>query len=277
MAQEGLAEIHSHGLTHLDPDHQSWARAKDRLRDTRWYHEFYHVRNRRPVERGEQSYALSESRDRIHHGFGSYPLAFTPSGHKHGPDSDLLCFDAGYVLFSADYTGFLKKSFIIRNWKIRSLFLYLKEPSLFADRSGYPFIGIVHDYEVKNDLDHFNEIIERWRSVGVKRFLSINDLVASLGSTVEASVHLEAGTLDINLHLPTERISEGPFSELSGRELCLKINLPDKVTPLAAEMGISGGTLLSSDIDGYNAVMTIRLKSSESPAIRIHLPLVKGR
>jgi hypothetical protein len=276
LAQEGLAEIHSHGLTHLDPDHQSWARAKDRLRDTRWYHEFYHVRNRRPVERREQSYALSVSRDKIHDSFGSYPLAFTPSGHKHGPDSDLLSFDAGYLLFSADYTGFLKKNLIIRNWKIRSLFLYLKEASLFADRSGYPFIGVVHDYEVKNDFNHLNDIIEKWRSVGIRRFLSINDLVTSLGSTVEASVQLETGTLDIDLHLPTARISGGPFRELSGRELCLKINLPDKMIPLVTEMRVLGGTLLSSDSDVHNAVMTILIKSSGSAAIRIDIPFAKG-
>lgn len=275
LAQERLIEVHSHGLTHLDPDHKGWARAKDKNSDTRWYHEFYHVKTGRSVERREQSYALSASRDRILSHFGSRPLAFTPSGHRHGSDSDLLCIQTGYLLFSADYTAFPKNTFVVRNWKIRSVFLYLKSPTPFAASSGYPFIGVVHDYEIKNGLDRLSDVIEKWRVCGVKRFLSMNDLALSLCSTIDAQYDIQTSSLNLRLSLPTRPGGHDTFSELAGRKIQLRIVLPDNTMPLDTPMSVSGGTLVSCNKDAEGGIMTLLLESSESPAINIHLPVMK--
>jgi hypothetical protein len=277
LAQEGLIEVHSHGLTHLDTDHEAWASAEDKNSDTRWYHEFYHVKTGRPVERGEQSYALSTSKERILSHFGSRPLVFTPSGHRHGCDSDQLSIEAGYLLFYADYTAFLKKTFVIRNWKIRSVFLYLKNPSPFAARSGYPFIGVVHDYEIKDGLDRLNDLIEKWRVRGVTRFLSMNDLALSLCSTIDAQYDVEKSFLDLRLSLPTRPNAQDVFSELVGKKIQLKIILPDDTMPLGTPMSVSGGTLVSDNLDAESGIMTLLIESSESPTINIHFTVRKKR
>jgi hypothetical protein len=275
LAKKGLVEVHSHGLTHLAPDHRTWSSAKDRNKNAQWYHEFYHVKDRKVIEKEAQTNALSVSRDLILKDFGSLPLAFTPSGHRHGPDTDLLSFNAGYLLYSADYTGFYKKNLIIRNWKIRSVFLYLKNPSLFAVRSGYPFVGVVHDYEIKNGLDKFEKLIEKWTSGGVRKYLSMSTLIASLCSSMDARIDIGKSTLDLNIYMPTRPGDNKTFRELMGKEIPLKITWPDKMMPLDDKVNVSGGALLSSNQGSVNAITTLLIESAETPIIKVSLPFIK--
>ena len=114
------------------------------------------------------------------------PYAFTPSGHMHDRGCDILAHKAGYSLFSADYTGIAKDNLLIRNKKIVSLFLNFKEPTPFARESGYPVIGVVHDYEIKDDVANFVTIMDKWKQRGIQKFISLKDLIASLCATIES-------------------------------------------------------------------------------------------
>jgi len=243
-AEKGFADVHSHGLTHLDPDHKSWAKAKDRNKNTQWYHEFYHLKDGRSVESDEQKEAMAASRDKIFNLFGVSPLTITPSGHRHGDECDLLSRDAGYLIFSADYTGILKKNILIRNWKIPSLFLYLKSPSSFAFKSGYPFIGIIHDYEIKqHGVDSLIEVIEGWQSRGIRRFISLQELAVNLCVSVVGYWFENEKKFRILISAPAANGIENVFSKLPETKIKLRVIPPSGVEALADKLSIVGSNL----------------------------------
>jgi hypothetical protein len=198
---------------------------------------------------------------------------FTPSGHRHGPECDLLAHKAGYFLFSADYTGILKNNIIIRNWKIPSVFLYLKDPTSFASRSGYPFIGVVHDYEIKKGLDKFQEVIEKWRSTGIKNFVSMRDFTASLCIEVDAYYYAAESLMKIILTKPNYTTADIQTPDLRGAELHLRIVTPKGMVPVKNSILVSGATLVSSQFQNHNGDFGICLRLDNDPVAKITLPL----
>lgn len=272
LVEKGFADVHSHGLTHLDPDYKRWSKAEDRNKDTQWYHEFYHVKDGRPVKNEEQIEAMSASGDKILNLFGVSPLAFTPSGHRHDAECDLLARDAGYLIFSADYTGILKKNILIRNWKIPSLFFYLKDPTLFAYKSGYPFIGVVHDYEIKKGFEKFEDIIQQWCNNGVKRFISMRDLIASLCTSIDVYYHAAESLMKVVISLPQTR-TERLVSELVGAELHLRVILPERTVRIENLLSVSGANLLSVERLRDNDILEIAVKLTGDPNFAINVPM----
>ena len=149
LVEAGLVDVQSHGHTHLNPDHQTWAESANRHKSSTWYHEFYHVAKGRKICPDKQRHSMVTSRELIKNLFGLTPCALSPSGHRHDSICDVIARDVGYSLFSADFTGVCKPNILIRNWKIPSIFLFMKEPSSSALVSGYPSVAVLHDYELK--------------------------------------------------------------------------------------------------------------------------------
>jgi hypothetical protein len=63
------------------------------------------------------------------------------------------------------------------------------------------------------------------------------------------------------------------FSGLTGRKICLRIILPYKMIINENQLTISGGTLLLFEQEVHNSKVTILLRSSDDPVIRINFPL----
>lgn len=269
LIEKGLVDIHSHGLTHLDTDHKRWSEAEDKNTNTQWYHEFFHVKSGKKVHKNGQLQAMVSSRDKIKEFFGKTPCALTPSGHRHDSDCDLLAHNAEYMLFSADYTGILKKNILIRNWKIPSLFLYLKDPTPFASRSGYPFVGVVHDYEIKKGLKQFKDIIEKWNTNGIRKFISMQELTASLCISIAAYYFEVKSEMNVVLTLPNH-------SKMAGTKLYLHLQLPKKMPLLENLLTITGATLLSVHKSVNNYTVTVLIKLKRENTISISLPLSDG-
>lgn len=244
LVEKGIVDVHSHGLTHLDSDYVSWSEAKNRNKDTRWYHEFYRVKIGKEVNKDKQLYSMKVSRSQIKDLFGIAPFAFIPSGHRNSPNSDILSYACGYILFSSDFTGILKENVAIRNWKIPSLFLFLKDSSNFASKSGYPFIGVIHDFELKqHGIDSLYHVIRAWESKGIKRFISLKELAVNLCLTVEGFWLEREKKLQIQISAPLINGSENMIEQSQGTEVRLRVVAPQGINPTNNNISIVGNGL----------------------------------
>lgn len=282
LVEKGFADVHSHGLTHLDPDRGSWCKAKDKNKDPRWYYEFYHVKSGREVNKDEQIRAMMISREKIKKLFGEAPCVLTPSGHRTGSDSDLLAYACGYLLFSADFTGILKENMVIRNWNIPSLFLCLKDPSSIASRSGYPFIGVIHDYEIKQQgFDSLHNIIKGWQSKGIKRFISLQELAANLCFSVVGYWFEKERKFRIIISPPITSGIEDIFSQSRKIKIRLRVIPPLEEKTLTENLSIVGSSLtLVQPGDECFATNDIPLHSEaplESSSLKICLSVSSPR
>lgn len=223
----GAIDIQSHGLTHLLPDYKRWASSRDRTSNSRWYHEFYNVVDDRQLDSEPQLMAMMESRREIARLFESAPYVMTPSGHKHGQESDIEAFKAGFLIFSSDFTGYMIRNIIIRNSKIPGLFLLFKNPSSCFLQSGYPFVGVIHDVDLlQPGLKQLENIIHGWMKQGFKRIISLRELAASLCFCLKSWYSTCPATQKINVELPMAGKRASP-NHFAGTRIMLRVVLPE--------------------------------------------------
>jgi hypothetical protein len=270
LSRQQIVDVHSHGLTHLVPDHEAWAAAEDKRSDVRWYTEFYDTRQNRQIPGETQTHALAKSKKAIEELFHRVPAAITPSGHRHDSTCDILAHDAGYRLFSADYTGIFKERLLVRNWKIPALFLFYKDPTPSVARSGYPVIGVIHDDEIKGNLDRLCRVLDSWSEAGIERFISMNDLAAALSCSIHARYSKQASSITVDIDFSPAGGAAAPPAET---EMVVKIALP--LGSLCEPEGIQshGATVISVKPATQNAIsLLIRVHGSAS--VKIVIPVI---
>jgi hypothetical protein len=278
LVKGGHVDVHSHGLTHVNPDYQAWSQASDRRANYDWYHEFFDVPRKRQINKELQLHAMAASRQKVKKLFGVLPCTFTPSGHKHDTDCDLLAYSTGYSIFSSDYTGIFKQNRSIRNSKIPSLFLFFKQPSLFAAKSGYPIVGIVHDYEIKEGgLESFAQLIDSWRIKGVKRFISMRQFAASVCINIEARYERKESKLSMALNLPRRHEINPSDPKANAVDLVLRVMLPEDMTLFRNHIVCSGATLLSLEHSAQNAAARLFIKLNDDQGAEISLMTHKSK
>ena len=274
LVEEGLVDIHSHGRTHLTPDYDNWANAEGKINDAKWFHEFYHVKYGKKVPEHEQSQAMLISREKIHALFGQYPCVLTPSGHRHDAGCDLLARDAGYRLFSSDYTGILKDKIVIRNWKIPALFLYLKDPTRFVSKTIYPMVGVIHDYDIKQGLAGFENILDRWTSYGIGRFITMSTMTVSLCSSLEVSYDEKNSLIKLSFTPATCSPSQGSVAiKNESVEVHLRFMLPEKMVLNDKLLSLSDENIMSVKPSAVNHILNIMVILRKEQPFTLQLPL----
>jgi hypothetical protein len=271
----GLIDIQSHGLTHLLFDYERWARSRDRTSNSRWYYEFYNVVDDKSIDKETQTMSMTTSREEIARFFKSVPCVLTPSGHKHGHDSDIEAFKAGYLLFSSDFTSYKNRDIIVRNSKMPGIFLFFKNPNSCFLRSGYPFVGVIHDEDLsKAGLEQLENVILGWMSQGVKRIISLRELTASLClglkswfSTCPASLRIEADLPNIS--------KNGYPNHFAGTQILLRTILPEgyKLNSDSRVLPRDEHVLSLSTHD--DRIVQLILRSRENLKLELVLPLKK--
>jgi hypothetical protein len=274
LVKAGYVDVHSHGLTHLNPDYQAWSQASDRRANYNWYHEFFDVPRNKGINKDVQLQAMASSREKVKNLFGVLPCALTPSGHKHDENSDLLALDAGYSLFSSDYTGIIKRNRLIRNSKIPSLFVFFKQPSPFAAKSGYPIVGVIHDYEIKKKgHDSLWQVIEAWRAKGVDRFISMTQLAASLCISIDAQYEEKESKLSFTINLPRGTEIIPPVSKRSEVDVILRAALPEDMRLLRDNTFCSGAKLVSLEHSSQNGAAKLFIKFNDAQTTEVSLDM----
>jgi len=203
LVEDNVIDIQSHGYTHLTPKVSEWLRSSSIYSDPNWYFEF--AEPGPPDQSGSNnSYtSLKKSKVKIKELFGKRPIVFTPSGHKHQEHLDLMAFDTGYLMFSSDFLSYIKKNYVIRNWKIPAIFLPFKKPNNFARKTGIPFIGIVHDYELKElGIRHFHSLISAFNHRSKAKYMTLSELALHLCSEIESYLDTERKHMEIIIRFP---------------------------------------------------------------------------
>ena len=272
LVKKRLVDVHSHGLTHLVPDYAAWASATDKHTDMTWYTEFYHSKEGRPVSIEAQATAMERSKDKIEDYFNTNVAVLTPSSHKHDSESDVLAHAAGYTLFSSDYTGVIKRDLLVRNWKIPALMLYFKEPSASISAAGYPVVGVIHDYEIKQGLELFRSIINKWTTAGIRRYISLNSLAASLCSHIDARYSSQDSRIEMSITLPATAKSDRRLKFAAGADIRVKVALPEGSSYKEEPIEITGG-LLESVEQSTGGGLCLLVRVIDSQSITINVPL----
>jgi len=272
-SDEGLIDIHSHGLTHLVPDYDSWAKSGIENKDPKWYREFYHVKNDEKVDRGKQLYAMINSKKKIDSLFGVNSSVLAPSGHSHDEECDLLAYKSGYHMLSSDYTSYFRRDLVIRNWKIPGIFLYLKDPSPFSLKSGYPFIGIIHDYEIKEGIERFKNIINNWSSTGIKRIISLSDLTSLLCADISAVYSEKESNVEILIDLNGNVRESFRTKQPTSYKFSLRCIIPRNMTFSKNTLSISEGCLDSVTTNNFVTTMNLTIKNRSIASIKLPLSI----
>jgi hypothetical protein len=273
----GIIDIQSHGLTHILREHEKWALSQDRSRNSRWYYEYYNAVDDKPIDAASQMMSMSDSRQEIARFYESAPCVLTPSGHRHGDDSDIHAFRAGYLVFSSDFTSYKNKNIVIRNSKIPGLFLLFKNPNDCFSRSGYPFVGILHDRDLLNPgLKHLENVIHGWLRRGIKRVISLKDLTASLCLRLKSSYSPCPPTLRIEVELPAHDQGSAA-SNFTGTHIALQIVLPDGLSfDRDSEILSRDERVISYGIKNKRIIQLI-LQFGENYKYELTLPLLMAR
>lgn len=282
LVEKGLVDVQSHGWTHLDSDHKGWSKAKSRNKDTGWYHEFYRMKTGKEANRDEQLQAMKFSREKIKDLFGQVPAVFTPSGHQQSPNSDLLAYTCRYLLFSSEFMGIFKENIAIRNWRIPSLFLYFKNPSNFAAKSGYPFVGVFHDYEIKqHGVDSLRDVIKGWQSRGIKRVISLTELATNLCISVVGYWSHKEKKFRIIISAPTSYGKEEAFSKSDEIKIWLRVIPPCEAKMFNDYLSIEGRNLTvvpqGAECSPSNDIRIRSAASDENPSMRLCLSVSSPR
>ena len=273
----GIIDIQSHGLTHLLPEHEKWALSRDRSRNSRWYYEYYNAVDDKPIDAASQIMSMSASRQKIARFYESAPCVLTPSGHKHGDDSDIHAFRAGYLVFSSDFTSYKNKNMVVRNSKIPGLFLLFKNPNDCFSSSGYPFVCIIHDRDLLHPgLKHLEKVIHGWLRRGIKRVISLKELTASLCLRLKSSYSTCPPNLRIEVELPASD-QGGSASYFTGTHITLQIVLPEGLR-LDRNPEILGRDehVISYSIKNKRIIQLI-LQCGENYKYELTLPLLMAR
>ena len=166
---------------------------------------------------------------------------------------------------------------VVRNSKIPGLFLLFKNPNDCFSRSGYPFVGIIHDRDLLSPgLKHLEKVIHAWLRHGIKRVISLKELTVSLCLRLKSSYSSSPPTLIIEVELPANDKGSAA-SYFMGTQIALQIMLPERFS-LDTDAQILGGDehILSYGIKNKRIIQLI-LQCREVCKFELVLPLLLAR
>lgn len=185
-AAKGLLELESHGLTHITPNIAKWLEASDRYTNMDWFREFRCAAEGIEASDESQRHTLSESIRLLEEYFSRAPMVVTPSGHEQSENSETIAHHLGFKLFSGDYHSYQSDDFLIRNDKINAQFFEVSTASDCYRQSGYPVVGVFHDYNLKeHSLTWLQENLADWADKGKTRLMSLQELSGYLNSKLQ--------------------------------------------------------------------------------------------
>lgn len=238
LAHTGQVDIESHGLIHLEGNLNRWLHAKDRYTNPAWYiSEFRHVFDNRARSGIEQKKVLQESAKLINDFFSLSPSTVTPSGHEQSIDSERIAHDIGYKLFSSDINSILKDDVVIRNDKIKSIFFEITKATHCFSESGYPVVGVFHDYDIiKRGIDWLKGILKSWQEARIQRFITLRELASYLCSSIEVYLDEEKMHIEVDIS-KTGAVLNTPTSRyFSHNEMKICIQIPKEKKPRDIEI-----------------------------------------
>ena len=233
----GRLFVESHGLTHLDIDIDEWLKSKDKYSNRKWYREFRHVYKNSDVSKEQQYLHMKESAEKIRESFGQLPIVITPAGYEQSQDTEHIARRAGFRFFSSEYNSLLKKEIVIRNDKVPSVYMTHLKPDKDYSESGYPLVGVFHDYDIVNlGVTWLDNMIRKWKENGMEIFVPLEELASYLLASI-TGYELEDRVCFI-VDISDTGMSEDYLSEkyFSNHLMRISVKIPKQKIPIKVEV-----------------------------------------
>jgi hypothetical protein len=249
LQQRELVGIEMHGFTHMHPALDRWACSTDRYEAVGWYREFSAAaaaaRAATTGERGPLAQAATALRDR----FGCMPTTVVFPGEAFTEASLAAALDLGIELIGSYYLALRRGGRFC--WAQHVCAPYLDEADGAWLDAELPTVGYFHDRDVAiGGPEWFAGQLERWRAVGVRRFIDFRELAAAIAR---------------------------PFKLASDAAGCLVLSMADQgapalVRPQAIHLRTRHGTLAQAvTVEGAGGTASLPLTRSGQARGLVHL------
>jgi hypothetical protein len=184
-----LGDVELHGHTHMDPDLEAWAVARDRYDNVAWYREFGHAQAGSIGRGSSDHHPLELGLTALREAFDTLPTTLVPPGHECTNETVELAGRRGLSFISSERLALgVNGSFW---WCHHVLVPYLDGPESYWLRPGLPVVGFFHDHDLAtHGTSWMSTHLDGWQAVGMRRIVDFRELAAILARSV--SVRTEA-------------------------------------------------------------------------------------
>lgn len=226
LAQAENIDLQQHGHTHITPDVQRWVSAKDRDENSDWYREFLGTEQRPYVQRPwmEQQKIITSGKELMVSMFEQQPTIMVPPGHAISWDTSELCFKEGFLALSGRHLVLnLQNQARVTRWIDTTDII---DP--VSEHRNFPFVLVMHDRDLHlGGAEKIDQALAFWRSKGVKRMLSLTEMVSCLLSEPTVVCHLDEHGDPAKVVVRLKAMpSEHKGRVRDGLKLKIKLNLP---------------------------------------------------
>lgn len=226
-------DIQQHGFVHVNPG-DLWCRASDKHTDSEWGVEFYDLKGKKDISEEYQKIAIGEGYRRITSWFGMEPVVFVPPGLFVSSSTPAILKEFGYRYY---FDGFNLKKF--HNGDYLNLkfipVLPVKElewgvyPSYIRVFAYHPTILGLHDADFTYfGIKWFDRFLSGWKKEGIKRFISLRELVIMLSAEISAEYTGKGVKLKVYISGPVSPQNIRSKKFYRKEKIVLTLKVPDK-------------------------------------------------
>lgn len=219
LGNSSRIDLGLHGSTHITPRVKDWLARKDRYENPDLYREFLSTEQLPFQQRDElvQKQLMSEGWQRFDEAFSRSPGFLTPPGHAISWNTAELATARGFAAMSDGSLAMASG-----NQTHRTRWIATHDVSAIPAEFHTPLTVMLHDRDFANEGVSFRELLEPWQDAGVKRWVSLSQLVDLL--QVRPELKVDRGQSQVHLEVPS-------FTPISRRtvEARLLVDLPDGV------------------------------------------------
>lgn len=238
-------DIQQHGFVHICPL-DSWCKASDKHTDYTWGVEFYNLKERKDIPIEYQKIAIEEGYKRLVEWFGTEPVVFVPPGLFVSSNTSEILKEFGYRYYfdGFSFKKFQKEKYINLNFisvipvKDLEWGVYPSYKRVFAY---HPTILGLHDADFTYfGIKWFDKFLSDWKKEGVKKFISLGELVMILSSKIYAEYTGKKVSVTVSIPEPLSPKNSKPLKFFRNGETLMTLVIPDKWTKKAGKrrMGI---------------------------------------
>lgn len=226
-------DIQQHGFIHVSPE-RAWCDAPDKHTNYTWGVEFYNYKEKKDISEEYQKLAIKEGYNRLVGWFNHEPAVFVPPGLLVSSNTGKILKEFGFKYY---FDGFTLKKFVRGHYRNLS-FVYVVpvkdlewwvKPGYIRTFKTLPTILGLHDADFTYfGLNWFDRFLSEWKKQGVKRFISLGELVGMLSARVYAEYDGQKVKILVDISEPVGPKNLQSSNYFREKEMVLYLKIPDK-------------------------------------------------
>ncbi len=226
-------DIQQHGFIHTNPE-SSWCDAPDKHTEPAWGVEFYNYKEKKDISEEYQKLAIKEGYNRLVSWFNHEPAVFVPPGLLVSSNTAEILKEFGYKYY---FDGFTLKKFVDGNYEnlgfvyvtsVKLLDWWMQQSHIRIFTSLPTILGL-HDVDFTYfGLNWFDKFLSECKKHGVKRFISLGELVGMLSARVYAEYDGQKVKILVDISEPVGPKNLESSNYFREKEMVLYLKIPDK-------------------------------------------------